>query len=111
MRSRKLQALDFIKRYFAQWGHSPSLDEIGAELGVSKQRANELVGQLSLEQQIRRVSGKKRGIELVDPKEEISEADALLRLRQLGWILPETSLSVRTLTETGLNDLPRLDHS
>jgi SOS-response transcriptional repressor LexA len=103
MRSRKLQALDFIKRYFAQWGQSPSLDEIAGALGVSKQRAAELVHQLSLDLQIRRVRGKTRGITLIDRSEEISEADVLLRLAGLGWQLAP-------LTENGLPALPVLDH-
>ncbi len=84
MRSRKLAALDFIKGYFARWGHSPSHSEIGAALNVSRQRARELVEQLSDEQQIRKVAGKARGIRLVETAEEMSIADAVLRLRQAG---------------------------
>jgi SOS-response transcriptional repressor LexA len=118
MRSRKLQALDFIKRYYAQWGYSPSLSEIAAELGVSKKRAHGLVQQLSDDAQIRVVAGKQRGIVLPDRREEISEADVLLRLRQLGWRvagagdrLPVGAPSPRPgVTEKGLTILPRLDH-
>jgi SOS-response transcriptional repressor LexA len=85
MRSRKLQALDFVKRYWARWGHSPTYSEIAAEIGVSSQRARELVVQLSDERQLEILRGKTRGIRLIDRREEISEADVMIRLAQLGW--------------------------
>jgi SOS-response transcriptional repressor LexA len=85
MSSRKVQALDFIKRYFAEWGRSPSLGEIGAALGVSRQRAHELVAQLKSEAYIRNTAGQRRGLRLVDPKQEMSVADALLVLSEAGW--------------------------
>jgi SOS-response transcriptional repressor LexA len=85
MSSRKVQALDFIKRYFAEWGRSPSLGEIGAGLGVSRQRAHELVAQLTAEAYIRNTVGQRRGLRLVDPKQEVSVADALLVLQREGW--------------------------
>lgn len=87
MSSRKLLALDFIKRYFAQWGNSPTLGELAAALDVSTKRAHDLVHQLAQEQMIRRISGKTRGIELVDRGEELSEADVLVRLAKLGWTI------------------------
>jgi SOS-response transcriptional repressor LexA len=112
MRSRKLQALDFIKRYFVEWGHSPSLDEIGAALDVSKQRASALVEQLSLDKQIHVVKGKRRGIELLDRGEQLSEADMLLRLKAMGFTVnPVAKIYGHPLTETGLPALPFLDHN
>ncbi|MDP8995104.1 MAG: MarR family transcriptional regulator [Pseudomonadota bacterium] len=104
MRSRKLQALDFIKRFFAQWGHSPTLSEIAAALGVSKQRASGLVERLSRERQIEVVASKPRGIRLPDRSGEFSEADVLLRLQQMGVHI------VGGLTEKGLPPLPELGH-
>lgn len=118
MRSRKLQALDFIKGYFARWGQSPSLDEIGAFLGVSKQRASYFVHQLAVEQMIT-LTGKRRGIALVDRGEELTEADVLARLKRLGWridaerriaILPPEEEDDVPLTKNGLTELPELDH-
>ncbi|MFN3387460.1 MAG: LexA family protein [Allosphingosinicella sp.] len=106
MVSRKLQAFDFILRYFAAWGHSPSLDEIAAELGVSKQRADELVHALARDQMIRRIAGKRRGIRLIDRADELSEAEVLVRLRSLGWQIGHDN----SLTKIGLPDLPFLDH-
>jgi SOS-response transcriptional repressor LexA len=93
MRSRKLQALDFIKRYFAGFGQSPSLSELAAHLGVSVKRAHDLVEQLSDEEQIERVRGKTRGIRLPDRREEISEADVMVRLAQLGWHIADAGPS------------------
>lgn len=111
MRSRKLQALDFIKRYFAQWGASPSLDEVGGALDVSKQRAAVIIQQLCDDDQIQRVVGKTRGIVLIDQGERLSEADVLLRAAQLGWIVnPGERSIIRPLTEKGLPLLPVLDH-
>jgi SOS-response transcriptional repressor LexA len=112
MVSRKIAALDFIKRYFAEWGHSPSLAELGAALGVSKPRASELVEQLSVEKQILHTRGKRRGIALIDPAGEMSQADALLRLRALGWAIDNGGKAVAppSLTNPELSHLPLLDH-
>lgn len=118
MRSRKVQALDFIKRYFARWGKSPSLSEIAAALGVSKKRAHGLVRQLSDEEQLRVAAGKSRGITLPDRDEEISEAELLLLLRKRGFrvagpgdFLPVGApCPVPGVTEKGLPILPGLDH-
>ncbi len=107
MRSRKLQALDFIKRYVAQWGQSPSIGEVAAALGVSRKRAHELIHQLAREEMIRHVRGKTRGISLIDQGEEISEADMLLRLASEGWKIVNDA---GTLTKNGLISLPFLDH-
>lgn len=87
MSSRKLQALDFIKRYFARWSQSPTLGELSAELGVSRKRAHELVHQLAEEEMIEHEAGQARGIRLVDRGEEMSETDVLLRLAALGWTI------------------------
>lgn len=117
MCSRKLIALDFVKRYFAEWGASPSLDEIAAALGVSKQRAAELVRMLSADGQLLHTAGKRRGLRLVEYVEQMSQADALLRLRDLGWIVHNCERSVsrkpggdRSLTNKALPPLPVLDH-
>lgn len=127
MSSRKLQALDFIKRYFLEWGHSPTLSEISAELGISAKRAHELVHQLAAQKMIEHLAGKTRGIRLIDHGDELSEADVLVRLSALGWSIglgdkivrppgdgaPRETLSetvLRALTEKGLHALPQLDH-
>jgi len=106
MRSRKLVALDFIRRYFAKWGASPSYEEVAAGLGVSKQRAGEIIHQLAVDQMIRRVAGKRRGIALIDRADEISEAEALVILARQGWTIGDAA----ALTKNGLHGLPHLDH-
>lgn len=128
MSSRKLQALDFVKRYFAQWGQSPTLSELGAELGISSKRAHDLVHQLAREEMIEHITGKPRGIRLLDRSEELSEADVLVMLSRLGFTIGKEGLVVqpprhgngpvqeltdrllRTLTDKGLHGLPFLDH-
>jgi len=107
MRSRKLQALDFIKRYFLEHGGSPSTSELAAALGVSKQRASVLIHELAEDQMIGRVAGKYRGLSLIEKGDETSEADVLLRLQREGW---QINGGERTLTKTGLPPLPELFH-
>lgn len=94
MASRKLQALDFITRYLARWGGSPSYDEIAAELGVGKTRARALVRQLQRDGAIARVSGQRRGIELVQGSDRASLAGAILELRRRGFRVDEDILSL-----------------
>jgi hypothetical protein len=89
MSSRKLHALDFIKRYFVEWGQSPTIGELAAELGVSRQRAHGIVRQLAVEKMIEVVAGKPRGIRLIDRAEELSEVDVLLRLVADGWMIAD----------------------
>lgn len=107
MRSRKLQALDFIKRYWARWGRSPSQSEVAGELGVSRERAKQIVHRLARDEMIRHVRGKARGIALIDGGEQISEADALLRLASEGYVIFRDG---ETLTKNALTRLPLLDH-
>lgn len=114
MRSRKLQALDFVKRYFAQWGYSPSHSEIAAELDVSKKRVRELINQLARERMIDVVAGKHRGIILPEGG-EISEAEVLVRLARAGWAISCEDKSLMPpgaapFPKKGLLTLPFLDH-
>jgi biotin operon repressor len=115
MRSRKLLALDFVKHFIARWGTSPTLEELASELGVTRQGAWKLVQRLSDERQVDVLKGKSRGIRLIDQRETMSEADALLRLRQMGWAIGQDGRVVfppggSRLTEKRLTGLPELDH-
>lgn len=92
MCSRKLQALGFIKRYLADWGGSPSLNEVAAELGVSRQRVNQLIRQLAREGLIAHTRGVPRSLRLVPPPSMRDRADD-------------------ALSKTRLPGLPRLDHN
>jgi hypothetical protein len=103
MSSRKLLALDFIKRYFAQWGRSPTLGELGAALGVSTKRAHDLVQSLASDRAIEHLAGKTRGIRLPDRAEELSEADVLVRLAALGWTVEDGN----RLMPPGIGAMPR----
>lgn len=127
MSSRSLQALDFIKRYFSRWGHSPTLGELGAELGVSTKRAYDIVHALSDKRMLEIEAGKARGIRLIDRGAELSEADILLRLHDLGYTIAHGckviqapgaefgaavgSVVSQGLTDKGLHALPVLDHN
>jgi SOS-response transcriptional repressor LexA len=118
MTSRWLQALDFIKRYFARWGYSPTLSELAAGLDVSIKRAHEIVHRLAEEGMIEVVAGKARGMRLLDRAQEISDADVLLRLSAMGWkiydgnvIMSPPIAAAFPLTDKGLHSLPVLDHN
>ncbi len=110
--SRKLQALGFIKSYFAQHGASPSLGEIAAALGINRQRVHAIVRQLADDGLIHRDPGQRRGISLPDPAEELSAADAVRVLQALGWtVLSAEARIVGPVTNTRLPLRPALDHS
>lgn len=111
MSSRKLQALDLIKHYYLKHGHSPTLGEIAAGLGVSRQRAHALVNALERDDLVRRVRGKSRGIMLMNAAAQVSENDALLKLQAAGWgiAIGDRLLNI-PLTDLGLPLAPQLDH-
>lgn len=116
MSSRKLAVLNFVKGFFAQHGASPSYGEIAAAVGVNRKIAHQIVEQLSQEAQLIRTPGKTRGLGLPDPVAEMGEADALLRLRKLGYVVNRDALVVvkpgppAPETNKGLHGLPFLDH-
>jgi SOS-response transcriptional repressor LexA len=116
MSSMQNLALDFINRYFARWGQSPTLGELSAHLGTSRKRAHEIVHQLAAKQMIHVVGGKARGIRLIDRTKELSEQDVLARLLAEGWTIGAGSRivyppgHVEGVTENGLFLLPLLDH-
>jgi hypothetical protein len=116
MSSMQNLALDFINRYFARWGQSPTLGELAAHLGTSRKRAHEIVHQLAAKQMIEVVAGKARGIRLVDRTKELSEQVVLARLLAEGWTIGAGSRIIfppgeaEGVTENGLFLLPLLDH-
>ncbi len=114
--SRKLQALRFIKEFYAEWASSPSLEEIGAALGVSRQRAHALICKLEADRLIVRRPGN-RGILLPDPALMMSRSDALLLLQASGWKVSIDGANlglpandIWPLTENGLPLIAELDH-
>lgn len=110
--------LDFIKRYFAEFGQAPSLGEMASHMDISRQSAAELVGKLHREGRVIRSPGLRRGLRLPDRADEISQGDALLRLRELGWIVNNDALTLihasiaggEGLTTIRLPGVPELDH-
>lgn len=86
MASRKLQLLAYAKRYMAMYGRSPSYGEMAAELGITRGHAKRLVCQLEQDGQVQRGgAGERRGITFTAPQDNLSEGDALLKLRELGY--------------------------
>jgi hypothetical protein len=111
MSSRKVQVEHAVRFYFLQHGVSPTLGEIGAMCGISRQRAHAIVGELALDGRVRRVKGQSRGIMLLDPAKGVCEADALLQLQGMGWKIDLTAKALAgPLTNTRLPLAPVLDH-
>jgi DNA-binding MarR family transcriptional regulator len=80
---RRDQALAYIIERIARSGVSPTLEEIGLHLGVSRPRAGQLVDQLVERGLIERTIGTQRNLRVRD----VTHARSLLEdaLRRLGW--------------------------
>lgn len=114
MSSRKLQALDLIKRYYLRHGSSPTLGEIAGGLGVTRQRAHSLVRALERDQLVQRTRGKTRGIMLANAAAQVSENDALIQLCEAGWTVRVGNMELvppGTLTTSRLPAGALLDHN
>lgn len=81
MASQRLLVLDFVRKYIARWGYSPSHGEIGAGLDIDRSRVRRAIRSLSADGLLIRTPGT-RGLAIPD-----AEADALRQLRALGWII------------------------
>lgn len=109
MASRKLQVLDFAKRYVTRWGRSPSYGEIAGELGIGRERVKQHVRRLVDEGLIVRETGTRRGISFPDLAGHISEADALQVLKDAGYgVLLQAAFPPCTFPT--LPPLPELEH-
>jgi SOS-response transcriptional repressor LexA len=70
---RQRQALDFIAAYQSeQGGVSPTLDEIGAALGIRKTNVHALLKSLAAEGRITFGQYRRRSIEIVSPAVDLS---------------------------------------
>lgn len=106
MASRKLQVLGFYKLYYARWGKAPSVGECAGDIGISSTRVKQLLRQLEADRMIIRQPGVRRGITFPEPADRISEGDALMRLRELGYVL-DVAFPCPNST---LPKIPRLTH-
>ncbi|NJC33880.1 SOS-response transcriptional repressor LexA [Sphingomonas jejuensis] len=75
----------FIVEYIIQRRFSPSMDEIRAHLGVSKQRVGTLLAQLVKDGSIERPMGTQRAIVVPGLMVEIAKRE----LRAVGWVVDE----------------------
>lgn len=92
--SRRVLVLEFIRRYFAEYGQSPTQGEIAAALATDASRVRAALRTLERQRLIRRSKGATRGIELPKDVECIPESAAILRLRMLGWTVNRRARNV-----------------
>lgn len=110
MASRKLQVLEFVRRYWTDHGGSPSLSEIAAGLGCERTTVRGHVRRLLAEGRLLRDPAlTERALRL--PPAEMSEIEAMRVLRARGYVFDEeaaAALDPRTIST--LAGLPLLDH-
>lgn len=87
MASLRLLVLDFVRQYFARWGHSPSYGEIAHGLGCDRDRVRQAVKRMVKAGQLLRRPGP-RGLAL-----PVQQEDAAALLRGLGWRVEEEASS------------------
>jgi len=102
MVSLRLQVLDFIHEYIAQWRHSPSLGEIAAAVGVRRQYAHQIVGNLTASGLLIKIPGP-RGLRLPQQRDE-----AVQLLRSLGWNVDDRA---HEATNRRLMEGPAIDYT
>jgi hypothetical protein len=84
--NRRVNALEFIRRYFVDRGASPSLKEIGDAVGVSPQAACGIVTHLVGRGEILRGTGH-RSIRLPVKADELSDSELVLLARRRGMLI------------------------
>ena len=84
--NRRVNALEFIRRYFVERGASPSLREIGDAIGTTPQGACGIVHQLAARGDILRGQGR-RSIRLPDRADELSDSELVLLARRRGMLI------------------------
>ncbi len=84
---RQAELLKFLRAYMAEWGMSPSYEEMCAALGAaSRARMNELVRALEERGYVTRIPNRARSIKLVEPGALVQFSSEALRaeLRRRG---------------------------
>lgn len=89
MASRKLLALGFIKRFFAEHGVGPSFNEIGGALDITSRHAGRLVAALARERLVHHTPGRARSLVPLD-----CTADAIRLLRLRGFKVDEDLMQI-----------------
>jgi SOS-response transcriptional repressor LexA len=84
--NRRVNALEFIRRYFLERGKSPCLREIGNAVGASVQGASVIVKKLEESGDIIRGKGG-RSIRLPDRADELSDSELLLLVQKRGYLV------------------------
>jgi hypothetical protein len=85
--SRRVLALEFIRRYFRDYGSSPSFGEIGAALNIPTQRVGALIRPLVESGELIHRPGIARSFKLPDRAEQLSDAEIAVILLRRGWIV------------------------
>jgi len=93
---RQLETLNFIKKYKARRGYSPTLEEIATELGVSKVTVFEHISLLEKKGAVKRTKHATRSVE---PIEE-SPITPLTRLPLVGYIAAGRPIEAVEVPET-----------
>lgn len=108
--SRKLAALEFIKRYWAARGASPSYSEIANALGITKKDVHRIVHELDECGLVILTDRPARKIDLPEPSAHFSIGDALVLLQREGFtIIGDGGDPDRPVTLAGLPLVAELD--
>lgn len=114
---RRDEALAFVIDRLVRTGSSPTFEEIGGKLGVSKTRAQELVEQLIVNGVIEKVPGAQRALRVRDVTHARHLVDQFAR--SLGWAVasplgaleqPSVPTAVKPLPHVQLPVLPAFEH-
>ncbi|WP_132910258.1 hypothetical protein [Sphingomonas sp. BK235] len=95
----------FITSYLVRTGHSPSIGDIAAGLGVGRTRAKALVHQLATLKMIDRVPGSQRAISVPGLFEQL----VVEKLRQEGWKV-DRDIEVEPCPQEHLSLVAILEH-
>jgi SOS-response transcriptional repressor LexA len=85
--SLRVLTLEFIRRYFRDYGSSPSFREIAAKFDITPQRVSAILRELYRRGEILWTPGLARSIRLPEKAAELSDTEVLEVLRRRGWFV------------------------
>lgn len=95
--TRERKALEFISQYIQRHGYAPTLAEVAEALSVNAvSTVHELVARLVMKGFLRKSPGYERGLELVESKVKMNEAETAVELPVLGFIAAGAPLEPHT---------------